>query len=49
MRILLTADFSENTSQAISMGKYYECVVDRLGDKGRELFNEIQRGMKLVY
>lgn len=49
MRILLSADFSENTSQAISMGKYYECVVDRLGDKGRELFNEIQRGMKLVY
>jgi radical SAM superfamily enzyme YgiQ (UPF0313 family) len=49
MRILLSADFSENTSQAISMGKYYECVVDRLGDKGRELFDEIQRGMKLVY
>jgi radical SAM superfamily enzyme YgiQ (UPF0313 family) len=49
MRILLSADFSENTSQAISMGKYYECVVDRLGDKGRDLFNEIQRGMKLVY
>jgi radical SAM superfamily enzyme YgiQ (UPF0313 family) len=49
MKILITAEFSENTSLAISMGKYYECVVDRLGDKGRELFNEIQRGMKLVY
>jgi len=49
MRILLSADFSENASQSISMGKYYECVVDRLGDKGRELFDEIQRGMKLVY
>lgn len=49
MRILINADFSENISQAISMGKYYECVVDRLGDKGKDLFAEIQQGMKLVY
>jgi radical SAM superfamily enzyme YgiQ (UPF0313 family) len=49
MRILLNIDFSEGTSQAISMGKYYECVVDRLGDKGKEIFSEIQRGMKLVF
>lgn len=49
MRVLINVDFSENTSQAISMEKYYECVVDRLGDEGKEIFDEIQRGMKLVY
>ena len=49
MRILINVDFSDNTSQAISMGKYYECVVDRLGDKGKDIFDEIQRGMKLVF
>lgn len=49
MRIFLTVDFPENTSQALSMERYYECVVDRLGDKGIEIFNDIKRGMKLVY
>jgi len=49
MRILLNVDFSDETSQAISMGKYYECVVDRLGDKGKEIFDDIRRGMKLVF
>jgi hypothetical protein len=49
MRILISADFPDETSQSISMGKYYECVVDRLGDRGKELFHEIQRGMKLVF
>ncbi|MDD2852583.1 MAG: radical SAM protein [Desulfuromonadaceae bacterium] len=49
MRILINVDFSDETSQAISMGKYYECVVDRLGDKGKDIFADIQRGMKLVF
>ncbi len=49
MRALLDIDFSENSSQALSMERYYECVVDRLGEKGKEIFNDIQRGMKLVY
>jgi len=49
MRILINVDFSDSTSQAISMGKYYECVVDRLGDKGKDIFDDIQRGMKLVF
>lgn len=49
MRILLNVDFSDETSQAISMGKYYECVVDRLGDKGKTIFDDIRRGMKLVF
>lgn len=49
MRILINVDFPETTSQALSMQRYYECVVDRLGDKGKEIFRDIQRGMKLVY
>lgn len=49
MRILLNVDFSDETSQAISMGKYYECVVDRLGDQGKIIFDDIRRGMKLVF
>jgi len=49
MRILINAEFSDETSHAISMGKYYECVVDRLGDKGKDIFSDIQRGMKLVF
>jgi radical SAM superfamily enzyme YgiQ (UPF0313 family) len=49
MRILLNVDFSDETSQAISMGKYYECVVDRLGDQGKAIFDDIRRGMKLVF
>jgi radical SAM superfamily enzyme YgiQ (UPF0313 family) len=49
MRVLLSIEYSENTSQAISMERYYECVVDRLGETGKELFSEIQRGMKLVH
>jgi radical SAM superfamily enzyme YgiQ (UPF0313 family) len=49
MRILINVDYNDNTSQAISMGKYYECVVDRLGEKGKIIFDDIQRGMKLVF
>jgi hypothetical protein len=49
MRALINVDLSDITSQTLSMERYYECVVDRLGDKGKEIFNDIQRGMKLVY
>lgn len=49
MKILINADFSDATSQAISMGKYYECVLDRLGDTGKVIFDDIKRGMKLVF
>lgn len=49
MRVLITVDFSEESSQALSMERYYECVVDRLGDKGKSIFSDIQKGMRLVY
>lgn len=49
MRIFITIDIPESTSQALSMERYYECVVDRLGNRGIEIFNDIKRGMKLVY
>ena len=49
MRALLDIDFSPHASQSLSMQRYYECVVDRLGDKGKRIFSDIQGGMKLVY
>lgn len=49
MRVLIDIDLSESTSQAISMERYYECVVDRLGNTGKLIFSDIQRGMKLVH
>jgi hypothetical protein len=49
MRILIDVDLSDDTSQALSLERYRECVIDRLGGKGQELFDEIVRGMNLVY
>jgi hypothetical protein len=49
MRILMDVDFDDNTNINLSMTKYYECVVDRLGNKGKELFNDIKKSMKLRY
>lgn len=49
MRVLIDIDFSESASQNLSMERYYECVVDRLGEKGKKLFSDIKAGMKLVH
>jgi radical SAM superfamily enzyme YgiQ (UPF0313 family) len=49
MKVLINIDFDENTSKELSMERYYECVVDRLGEKGKQLFNEIQKTMKLRF
>lgn len=49
MRILIDMDFDDEVSKNISMTRYYECVVDRLGDKGKQLFEQIQNTMKIRY
>ncbi len=46
---LIDIDYDETTSHAFSMGKYYECVIDRLKSKGEDIFNEIQNSMNLRY
>jgi radical SAM superfamily enzyme YgiQ (UPF0313 family) len=49
MRALIDINFTESASHALSMERYYECVVDRLGSRGQEIFRDIQQGMKLVH
>jgi radical SAM superfamily enzyme YgiQ (UPF0313 family) len=49
MRAVINVDVSDGASRALSLQRYYECVVDRLGEKGKQTFEEIVRGMKLVY
>ncbi len=49
MRPMLDMELDNATSAALSMNKYYECVVDRLKGKGVEIFDQIQSSMKLRY
>jgi radical SAM superfamily enzyme YgiQ (UPF0313 family) len=49
MRALIDIDFDDDVSKMLSMNRYYECVVDRLGGKGEQLFEDIQKTMKLRY
>ena len=49
MRALIDIDMDESTSRNLSMTRYYECVTDRLKDKGEQIFNDIMRGMKLRF
>jgi radical SAM superfamily enzyme YgiQ (UPF0313 family) len=49
MRALIDADLDEETSKALSIVRYAECVLDRLPDKGREVFEEITRTTRIRY
>lgn len=49
IRALLDIDFDDETSQHLSMARYYECVTDRLAKKGEQIFNDILATMKLRY
>jgi len=49
MRLLIKCDFDLETSQQLSMARYYECVTDRLGHKGKEIFDTILNTMRLKY
>jgi radical SAM superfamily enzyme YgiQ (UPF0313 family) len=49
MRLLIKIDFDEKLSQELSMLRYYECVTDRLGDKGERIFNDILSSMKIRF
>lgn len=49
MRALMDIDFDQETSRHLSMVRYYECVTDRLKEKGDKIFNDILSNMKLRY
>ena len=49
MRALIDVEFDEETSRRLSMVRYHDCVVDRLGNKGEQIFRDILSGMKLRY
>jgi hypothetical protein len=49
MRLLIKIDYDEEISQQLSMIRYYECVTDRLGEKGERIFNDILSSMKIRF
>ncbi len=49
IKILMDVDFDEEISKKISFTRYRECVMDRLRDKGEEVFTKILKTTKLRY
>jgi len=49
MRALIDVDFDDETSRRLSLARYRDCVVDRLGERGAEIFEGIVAGMNLRY
>ena len=47
-RILINADYDE-VSEDLSMQRYRECVVDRLGGMGEGIFDDIVKNMRLKF
>jgi len=48
-RALIEIDYDSSTSEKLSMARYRECVVDRLGQTGERVFDEILATMKLRF
>jgi radical SAM superfamily enzyme YgiQ (UPF0313 family) len=49
MRALLDVDLDDETSRMLSTTRYFECVQDRLKDRGREVFERILHTTNLRY
>jgi hypothetical protein len=49
MRALIDIDINELTSRNLSMTRYYECIIDRLNEKGDKIFNDVIQTMKLRF
>jgi len=49
MRALIDIDFDDKNSWHLSSVRYYECITDRLGRKGEQIFNDIIKSMHLRY
>lgn len=50
LRMALETDFNSETSKMLSMARYHDCVIDRLGkEKGEEVFNKITQTTNIRY
>lgn len=50
LRAALETDFNSETSKMLSMARYHDCVIDRLGkEKGEEVFNKITKTTNIRY
>lgn len=50
LRMALETDFNSETSRMLSMARYHDCVIDRLGKiKGEEVFNKILKTTNIRY
>ena len=49
IRALINIDIDDDASQQLSMLRYRECVVDRLGALGDSIFDSILKGMNLKF
>jgi radical SAM superfamily enzyme YgiQ (UPF0313 family) len=49
IRALIEVGLNDETSAKLSMLRYRECVIDRLGAKGERIFNDILNTMKLRF
>lgn len=49
VRALIDVDFDGETSRRLSLARYRDCVVDRLGTRGEELFEDIVAGMNVRF
>jgi len=49
MRTLINVDFDDDTSKQLSLVRYRDCVVDRLGSTGRKVFDDILETMNMRY
>ena len=49
IRALMDIDLPEESSKQLSLTRYKECVLDRLGTTGQEIFNEVINNMELKY
>jgi radical SAM superfamily enzyme YgiQ (UPF0313 family) len=50
LQFALETDFNLETSKMLSMARYHDCVIDRLGkDKGEEVFNKILQTTNIRY
>jgi hypothetical protein len=49
VRALIDVDFDAQTSRRLSLARYRNCVVDRLGPQGEGIFEQIVAGMNLRF
>jgi radical SAM superfamily enzyme YgiQ (UPF0313 family) len=49
MRALIDIDFTDEASRNLSIVRYHDCVVDRLKEKGEQIYNDILKDMNIRY